>query len=184
MRKPTAGRAVSLLAALPLAAMAQPPKPATGTLTITFAAEATMMNPQRSAAGVDQCSIGQMFEQLVRTGPDLKKRGWPAESRQVKEENGNPYVDVHLRKGVEFHNGDPLRTGRTPWPGQPQRDRLRRPPRPRSAARGCTPERLRCALLQPDHAARAVPEGGGEAYFAPATAVDIRCKTQEQEHNT
>jgi peptide/nickel transport system substrate-binding protein len=108
MMKPITGLAVSLLAAMPLAAMAQAPKPATGSLTIAFAAEPTMMDPQRSAAGVDQYYIGQMFEQLIRTGPDLKKRNWLAESWEVKEENGKPYIDVRLRKGVKFHNGDPL----------------------------------------------------------------------------
>lgn len=58
MMKSITGLAVSLLAALPFAAMAQMPKPATGTLTIGFGAEAVMMDPSRSAAGVDQYFFG------------------------------------------------------------------------------------------------------------------------------
>ena len=113
MMKSIGGLAVSLLAALPFAALpfaawAQAPKPATGTLTIAFAAEATMMDPQRSAAGVDQYYIGQMFEQLVKTDRSLKKINWLAESWEVKEEDGKPYLDIRLRRGVKFHNGDLL----------------------------------------------------------------------------
>ena len=47
--------------ALPLATHAQTPKPATGSLTVAFGAEATVLDPTRSAAGVDQYYIGQMF---------------------------------------------------------------------------------------------------------------------------
>ena len=106
MMKWIAGVAVSALAAFPVAAQA--PKPATGMLTIAFAAEATMMDPQRSAAGVDQYYIGQMFEQLVKTDPSLKRINWLAESWEVKEEDGKPYLDIKLRRGVKFHNGDLL----------------------------------------------------------------------------
>jgi hypothetical protein len=59
------GFLVAALASLPLVAAAQAPKPASGSLTIAFAAEAAMLDPVRSAAGVDQYFIGQMFEQFV-----------------------------------------------------------------------------------------------------------------------
>ena len=94
--------------ALPLATHAQTPKPATGSLTVAFGAEATVLDPTRSAAGVDQYYIGQMFEQLTRTDPSLKQVNWLAESWEVKQEGGKPYLDIHLRKNVTFHNGDPL----------------------------------------------------------------------------
>ena len=94
--------------ALCAAAQAQAPKPATGTLTIAFAAEATTMDPARYAAGVDLYFIGQIFEQLARPDPALKQVNWLAESWEVKQDGGRPYLDIHLRKGVTFHNGDPL----------------------------------------------------------------------------
>jgi len=96
------------LASLPAPALAQAPKPATGTLTIGFGAEATMMDPTRSAAGVDQYYFGQMFEQLTRTDPSLKPINWLAESWTLRQEEGKPVIEVKLRPGVTFHNGDPL----------------------------------------------------------------------------
>jgi peptide/nickel transport system substrate-binding protein len=89
-------------------AFAQAPKPATGNLTVGFGAEATTMDPVRSAAGVDQYFFGQMFEQPLRTNPELKQINWLAESWTLKDEGGKPAIDVHLRQGVKFHNGDPL----------------------------------------------------------------------------
>ena len=100
--------AAAALFAVPVAAHAQTTKPATGSLTVAFGAEATVLEPTRSAAGVDQYFIGQMFEQLVRTDPTLTRVNWLAESWAVKQEGGKPYLDVQLRKGVKFHNGDPL----------------------------------------------------------------------------
>lgn len=102
----------SLLAAsflaIPSVAFAQAPKPATGSLTVAYAAEATMMDPAKYAAGVDQYFFGQIFEQLVRPDPNLKRVNWLAEKWELKEENGKPYLDIHIRKGVKFHTGDPL----------------------------------------------------------------------------
>ncbi|HMF61995.1 MAG TPA: ABC transporter substrate-binding protein, partial [Vicinamibacterales bacterium] len=99
--------AVTILV-VPAMAYAQAPKPATGSLTVAYAAEATMMDPAKYAAGVDQYFFGQIFEQLVRPDPNLKRINWLAEKWELKEENGKPYLDIHIRKGVKFHNGDPL----------------------------------------------------------------------------
>ena len=49
-----------------------------------------------------------MFEQLVRFDPDLKPVNWLAESWKIEGTPDKPIVDVHIRKGVKFHNGDPL----------------------------------------------------------------------------
>ncbi len=87
---------------------AQAPKPASGQLTVAFAAEATTLDPVKYSAGVDQYFIGQLFEQLVRPDPALKRQNWLAESWEVKEVDGKPVLDVRIRKGVKFHNGDPL----------------------------------------------------------------------------
>ena len=100
--------AAAAVFSLPVLAHAQAPKPATGSLTVAFGAEATVLDPTHSSAGVDQYFFGQMFEQLVRTGPDLKSLNWLAETWSVEDAGGKPVIDVHLRKGVKFHNGDPL----------------------------------------------------------------------------
>ena len=78
------------------------------TITVGFATESTTLDPSRAAAGADYYFIGQMFEQLVRRGPDNQRVNWLAESYSVDKNNGKPIIDVHLRKGVKFHNGDPL----------------------------------------------------------------------------
>jgi peptide/nickel transport system substrate-binding protein len=100
-----AAATLSLIPAISPGAMAQP---ATGTLTIGFGAEATMMDPTRSAAGVDQYFFGQMFEQLDRTDPSLKTVNWLAEKWELTQQDGKPVITVKLRPGVKFHNGDPL----------------------------------------------------------------------------
>lgn len=106
MKKWIAGLAMTSLAALPTPSHAQ--APATGTLTIGFGAEAVMMDPSRSAAGVDQYFFGQMIEQLTRTDPTLKTVNWLAESWSIAQDGGKPVITVKLRPGVKFHNGDPL----------------------------------------------------------------------------
>jgi peptide/nickel transport system substrate-binding protein len=103
-----AGVVAAMLFATPSISSAQAPKPATGSLTVGFAAEATMLDPVRSAAGVDQYFIGQMFEQLTRTDPSLHQVNWLAERWDLKQDGGKPYLDIQIRKGVKFHNGDPL----------------------------------------------------------------------------
>jgi peptide/nickel transport system substrate-binding protein len=73
----------ALLASITAGAAAQIPKPATGNLTIAFAAEATMLDPAKSSAGVDQYFFGQIYEQLVRPDPSPKRVNWLAESWSV-----------------------------------------------------------------------------------------------------
>src|SRR5262245_37056682 len=78
------------------------------TLVAALAAEGTVLDPARYSAGVDQYFIGQMFEQLVRFDPDQKPVNWLAESWSIEGTADRPIIDVHIRKGVKFHNGDPL----------------------------------------------------------------------------
>jgi len=99
----------SLLLALctvvaPLPALAQ----ASGSLTVAFGAEGTTLDPTKYSAGVDHYFIGQMFEQLTRFDPDQKPVNWLAESWELITEDDKPVIDVRLRPGVKFHNGDPL----------------------------------------------------------------------------
>jgi peptide/nickel transport system substrate-binding protein len=105
-------RASLLIVALGLLASAQPSQAQTSgssdTLTVAFAAEATTVDPSRTSAGVDQYFISQMFEQLVRFGPDLKPVNWLAESWSLQGTPEKPIIDVRLRSGVKFHNGDPM----------------------------------------------------------------------------
>jgi peptide/nickel transport system substrate-binding protein len=107
------------LAGLPLAAAAQAPG---GTLTAGLGAEATVMDPTRSSAGVDQYFFGQMFEQLLRTDPQLKQVNWLAESWELSEEGGKPVITVRIRPGVTFHNGDPLTSADFQYGMQRQKD--------------------------------------------------------------
>lgn len=98
---------VSALAIVSTAALAQEVKPATGSLTIAFAAEASSLDPA-TRVGVDEYFLGQIYEQLVRPDPNLERQNWLAEKWVLKEENGKPYLDIHLRKGVKFHTGDEM----------------------------------------------------------------------------
>jgi peptide/nickel transport system substrate-binding protein len=107
------GRARSLLGSVSLIAavltgsgvQAAPDK---DTLTVAFAAEAQTMDPTKFTAGVDPQFASQMFEQLVRFGPDKKLENWLAESWKIEEAAGKAIISVTLRSGVKFHNGDPL----------------------------------------------------------------------------
>ena len=85
-----------------------PAQAAGDTLTVGFATEATTLDPTKAAAGADYYFISQMFEQLMRRDPSGKLIHWLAESHSVDKNNGKPVIDVHLRKGVKVHNGDPL----------------------------------------------------------------------------
>ncbi|MDA9504425.1 glutathione ABC transporter substrate-binding protein [Bradyrhizobium sp. CCBAU 11386] len=78
------------------------------TLTVAFAAEPATLDPSRITSGVDSYFTSQMFEPLIRFTPDLHREGWLAESWSSGELNGKPIVDVVLRAGVKFHNGDPV----------------------------------------------------------------------------
>lgn len=83
-------------------------KPAAGSLVAAFAAESTVLDPIKYSAGVDHYFMGQMFEQLVRPDASQKTVNWLAESWEVKDAGGKPIIDIRIRKGVKFHNGDPL----------------------------------------------------------------------------
>jgi peptide/nickel transport system substrate-binding protein len=81
---------------------------AAGNLTIAFAAEATTMDPAKSAAGVDGYFTSQMFEMLVRPDPNLESVNWLATSWELTEVDGKTVLDIVIRDDVTFHNGDPL----------------------------------------------------------------------------
>lgn len=97
---------------VPLAAAAQSapstPPPAKGSLSIALAAEPTTADPVRYSAGVDTYLIGNMFEQLLRADPAGKQTNRLAESWSLGGSPDKPVLDVTLRAGVLFHNGDPL----------------------------------------------------------------------------
>ena len=92
------------------------------TINVAFAAEATTLDPTKAAAGADFYFIAQMFEQLMRRGPDTKLIYSLAESHSIDKNNGKPIIDVHLRKDVKFHNGDPLTSADFEFAFSRQRD--------------------------------------------------------------
>ncbi len=78
------------------------------TLTVALASEAQTINPFKYAGATDLFYIGQMFEQLVRPDRNGKIVNWLAESWSIEGTPEKPVIDVHLRKDVTFHNGEPL----------------------------------------------------------------------------
>lgn len=100
-----------LVAAMMLAAhtaFGQDARNSTSRLTVAFAAEPTTVDPAQASAGVDSYGVSQMFEQLARPGRDGKWMNWLAESWSLKGTKDKPVIEVKLRPGVTFHNGDPL----------------------------------------------------------------------------
>ncbi len=100
--------ALALAAAANTAAAANAAPPAKGELTIAFGAESTTMDPFKYSAGVDLYFVSQISEQLLHPYPDLHVGNWLAESWTVNNNGGKPIIDVHIRRGVKFHNGDAL----------------------------------------------------------------------------
>ncbi len=80
------------------------------TLTVAFAAEATQVDPTRTTAGVDDYFMNLFFERLLAVTPDLERVNWLAEDWQVVEVGEGVRIDVTLRQGVRFHNGDEVTT--------------------------------------------------------------------------
>ncbi|NKB98260.1 MAG: ABC transporter substrate-binding protein [Pseudomonadales bacterium] len=78
------------------------------TLTIAFAAEATQVDPTRTTAGVDDYFMNLFFERLLATNPELEHVNWLAEHWEMIEEGDRIRIDVKLREGVKFHNGDEM----------------------------------------------------------------------------
>ncbi|HYZ32151.1 MAG TPA: ABC transporter substrate-binding protein [Crenalkalicoccus sp.] len=102
--------AAALTLALSLTAHSAPaqPQPASGSLTVALAAEPTTLDPVRFSAGVDTYGVGQIFEQLLRPDPEGRLVNWLAERWEIAGTPEKPIIDVHIRPGVTFHNGDPL----------------------------------------------------------------------------
>ncbi|WP_249780734.1 ABC transporter substrate-binding protein [Bradyrhizobium sp. dw_78] len=78
------------------------------TVVAAFSVESTMMDPSRASAGIDHSWNAQMFEQLLRYDPDYKQVPWLAKSWKLLTIDGKEVLEVELRQGVKFQNGDPL----------------------------------------------------------------------------
>jgi len=78
------------------------------TLVVGFTNEAVTLDPSKMAGTADRFFLFQMFELLVQPHRDGKTIPWLAESWNVVEENGKNRIDVTLRPGLKFHNGDPV----------------------------------------------------------------------------
>ncbi|HEY0418463.1 MAG TPA: ABC transporter substrate-binding protein, partial [Acetobacteraceae bacterium] len=71
----------------------------------------------------DSYGMSQMFEQLMRpVPPDWKQANWLAESWSIGGDPDRPVVDIHIRPGVLFHNGDALTADDFEYAYQQQRD--------------------------------------------------------------
>ena len=75
-------------------------------ITIAFGAEPTQVDPTRSSAGVDLYYTDLFYEGMLTVNPDLDRVNWLAESWQVLERDGLPVIEIVLRDGVRFHNGE------------------------------------------------------------------------------
>lgn len=101
----SASLASLLLFATPPAIAAGAPS---GSLVAAFAAEPTTLDPVRYSAGVDTYGISQVFEQLIRVDPSGKVVNWLAQDWSVGGTPERPVIDVQLRPGLKFQNGDPV----------------------------------------------------------------------------
>jgi len=105
------GLRVSLLAAFlfaaPRVALSEE-TPAKGDLVVALAAEPTTLDPVKYAAGVDTYVLTDLFEQPLKPDPSGKTQNWLAESWSMGGTPDKRILDVHIRPGVTFHNGDPL----------------------------------------------------------------------------
>jgi peptide/nickel transport system substrate-binding protein len=104
MRKKLAGLFLAAALCTAEGALAQ----TSDSLVIAFGAEPTTMDPARYGAGVDLYGMSQSFEQLLRPDASGKLTNWLAESWHLEGTSDKPIIDVRIRPGVKFHNGDPL----------------------------------------------------------------------------
>ena len=77
-----------------------------GTLTAVFSADPAGLDPVRGPSGMSHVVMEQVYSTLMSLTPDNKVYPDLAESYQVSSD-GLTYT-FKLRKGVTFHNGDPL----------------------------------------------------------------------------
>jgi len=72
-----------------------------------FSLEGQTLDPAKYSSGGDLWYISQMFEQLIHPTPDGELRNWLAESWSLARD-GEPVIEVTIREGVKFHNGEAL----------------------------------------------------------------------------
>ena len=99
-------RALPVLAAVAFAPGLATAETARGSLSVALAAEPTTADPVRYAAGVDTYLIGNIFEQLLRSDASGKQLNRLAETWTLGGTPEKPVLDVTLRPGMLFHNGD------------------------------------------------------------------------------
>jgi ABC-type oligopeptide transport system substrate-binding subunit len=77
-------------------------------LTVPLVAEPTTLDPGRCSAGVDTYGVRELFEQLLRPDPQGRVVNGLAESWEIAGTPDKPILDIRIRPGVKFHNGDLL----------------------------------------------------------------------------
>ncbi|HEU0164548.1 MAG TPA: ABC transporter substrate-binding protein, partial [Thermomicrobiales bacterium] len=80
-----------------------PERPRGGTVTVASSSDWDTLDPHHST---DFSVWNQIFDPLVGVTKDLKYEGILAESWDISED-GLAYT-FHLRKGITFHNGEPM----------------------------------------------------------------------------
>jgi peptide/nickel transport system substrate-binding protein len=96
------------LACVSIPAISDEKPVASGSIVVAFAAEPTTLDAARYSAGVDLYGVSQIYEQLARPDQSGKWLNWLAESWEIKGTADKPVVEVKIRPGIKFHNGDPL----------------------------------------------------------------------------
>jgi peptide/nickel transport system substrate-binding protein len=81
---------------------------ARGSLSVALGAEPTILDPVGYVGGVDTYMIAQLFEQLLRPDATGKEQNWLAEDWKIGGDADKPVVEITLRAGVTFTNGDPM----------------------------------------------------------------------------
>jgi len=93
---------------------------------IAFGAEPTQVDPTRSSAGVDSYYTDLFYEQLLLVNPDLERIPWLAESWKIVDRGSHKVIEVRIRRGVKFHNGEELTAYDFEYSFQRQKDPISR----------------------------------------------------------
>lgn len=82
-----------------------PPEGPTGSIVIGSAADVTNLNPLKGTDSYSYYVLNLIYDPLFQVGPDLKPVGQLVELTETPDDT--TYI-FHLRKGVTFHDGQPL----------------------------------------------------------------------------
>ncbi|WP_233720474.1 ABC transporter substrate-binding protein [Jiella avicenniae] len=103
-----------LTTALPFSAWSQEGTPVSGgTLNVGFISDVRTLDPIQSAQWTERQVLFLMFDSLIDVNPDFSLKPGLAESWDF-EDDGKKMV-LHLRQGIEFHDGTPFNAEAVKW---------------------------------------------------------------------